>query len=76
MDGGEGALAPRRLCASETGGGCSTAVWGLRGRWEMRLPGEEDEDMVRSGLPKFTEPENPAEILFEGQEKEAAGSRL
>lgn len=26
--------------------------------------------MVRSGLPKFTEPENPAEILFGGQEKE------
>lgn len=39
--------------------------------WGLSLPHEQEGGMVRSELPKFTEPENAEKIRLEEQEKEA-----
>lgn len=46
---------------------------GSEGRWGEELPGEGEEEMVGSGLPRFMEPKNPKEILLGEQENEVAG---
>lgn len=46
---------------------------GSGGRWEMRLAGEVEEEMVRSGLPTVIEPENPEEILLGRKERKRRG---